>query len=236
MKGGNMQNKVVIPVLAVLLLASAGFAGWQAWSLGQMSEQLTALQQQVGNTNTNALPARNPLQPQTPVPSAPPNSSNGLNLGPNGLLGNQNDPFADFDRLQEEMLDRMQQMMGGNMPGGLLDDDFFGFGSNIFNFGSGLNAGQPQVKMTEDDDAYVITIPIPEDSNAEVSASVEGSALNIEGKFTTKNDGTNNGSVFTSTQSSQFARSMPLPPDADPDGLTNVTEEHQVVITIPKQA
>jgi HSP20 family molecular chaperone IbpA len=232
-----MQHKVTIPILAVLLAASAGFAGWQAWSMGQMREELTALQQQVGNTSNNALTAPNMFQAQPTLPASPPGAgSNGLNIDPNGLLGNQADPFADFDRLQNEMMERMRQMMAGNGVGGLLDDDFFGFGGNTFSFGGNLGSRQPQLNMTEQNDAYVITIPLPADSNAEVSASVEGNSLNIEGKITTKNDASNNGSAFTSTQSSQFARSMQLPPDADPDGLTNVTEDNQVIITIPKQA
>lgn len=233
------QHKVTIPILAVLLVASAGFAGWQAWSMRQMHDQLTALQQQVGNTSNAAiLPAPGQLQPQPVVPALPPNAGgNPLNIDPNGLAGSQNDPFADFDRIQNEMMERMQRMMAGNLPGGLLDDDLFGFGGgNNFGFGGSAATQQPQLNMTEDKDAYVITIPIPEDSNAEVSASVEGSALSIEGKITTKNDNSTNGSAFTSTRSSQFARTMPLPPDADPDGLTNVTEDNQVIITIPKQA
>ena len=209
-----MQHKVTIPILAVLLAGSAGFAGWQAWSMGQMREELTALQQQVANTNLLTAPGQSQAQPT--VPALPPAAGgNGWNIDPNGLLGNQNDPFAEFDRLQDEMLDRMRQMMGGTMPGGLLDDDFFAFGGNNFSFGGSLNSQQPQLNMTEEDDSYVITIPIPEESNAEVSASVEGSALNIEGKITTKNDRSNNSSAFSSTQSSEFARSMPLPPDAD---------------------
>jgi HSP20 family molecular chaperone IbpA len=240
MTGGNMQHKVAIPVLAVLLAGCAGFAGWQAWSIGQMREQLTVLEQQVGNANVGILPAPGQLQPPPAVPVVPafPPVSGGngsTTINPNGLSGSQNDPFADFDRLQNEMLEQMQQLMATGMPGGLFDNDLFG--GNGFSSGSSLNSQEPQLSMEEDKDSYVITIPIPEDSNAEVSASVEGNALNIEGKITVKNDGSNNnGSAFTSTQSRQFARSMQLPPDADPDGLTNVTEDNQVIITIPKQA
>src|SRR5688572_18826486 len=161
-----MQHKVTIFILAVLLVGSAGFAGWQAWSMGQMREQLTALQQQVGNTNANVLTAPSPFQTQPTRPALPPaGGGNSLNIDPNGLLGNQTDPFADFDRLQNEMMERMQQMMAGNGAGGLLDDDFFGFGGgNKFGFGGGFNTQQPELNMTEKNDSYVITIPIPEDS------------------------------------------------------------------------
>jgi len=228
-----MQHKVTTVTLAIALLACSGLVGWQAWSIGQMREQLTALQQEVGNPHTSILPSSNssPL-PGTQQPVNPPSSlfgGNGSNNNPQSLLGNQNDPFADFDRMQEEMLAHMQQLMAGGGPGGLFDSDSFGFGNS-------LGVQEPQLNMSEKNDAYVITIDIPEASNAEVSASVNGNELNIEGKITVKNDGSNNGSSFMSSQSKQFARSMPLPPDADPEGLTNVTEEHQVVITIPKQA
>jgi HSP20 family molecular chaperone IbpA len=244
MTGGNMQHKVVIPVLAVLLAGCAGFAGWQAWSIGQMRDQLTTLQQQVGNGNVGILPAPGQLQTQPLAPALPPVAGgNGSSIAPNGLFGNQidpNDPFADFDRMQNEMLEQMQQLMAGAMPNGLFDNDLFDddlFGGKKPGVGGGLNSPEPQLSMEEDKDSYVITIPIPEDSSAEVSASVQGGALNIEGKITVQNDSSNNkGTAFTSTQSRQFARSMPVPADANPDGMTNVTEDNQVIITIPKQA
>lgn len=229
-----MQHKVTVAILAVALLACAGLVGWQAWSIGQMREQLTALQQQVGNPHASILPSPSPqAQPVNP-PSSLFGGGNNLNSDPQGLLGNQNDPFADFDRLQDEILEHMQQLMAGGMPDSLFDDDFFA--GDKFGFGSSLNTQEPELNMSENDDSYVITIDIPEDSNAEVSAAVDGNELNIEGKITVKNDGSNNGSSFTSTESRQFARSMSLPPDADPNGLTNVTEANQVVITIPKHA
>ncbi|MES2626739.1 MAG: Hsp20 family protein [Pseudomonadota bacterium] len=227
-----MQHKVTVAIAAVVLFSCAGVVGWQARSMAQMREQITALQQQVGNNNTNVLPgivqAPN-LQTQPVNPPISPFGGNSPSNNPQNLLGNQNDPFADFDRLQQEMMDHMQQLMAGGMPNSLFDNDSFGFGSS-------LSAQQPDVNLSENDEAYVIIIDIPQDSDAEVSASVDGNELNIEGKITVKNASSSNGSSFTSSQSSQFARSMPLPADADPDGLTNVTEENQVVITIPKQA
>jgi HSP20 family molecular chaperone IbpA len=226
-----MQHKVKVTILSVAVLALAGLIGWQAWSIGQMREQLAALQQQVGNPNVLTTPG---TQAQPAVPPSSLFGGNGLNNVPGGIFNNQNDPFADFDKLRDEMFDHMQQLMEGGMAGSLFDDDFFGAGN--FGFGGGLNTQEPEVDLSEKDDAYVITIDIPKNSNAEVSATVEGNQLNIKGKITVNNDSSNNSSTFMSTQSRQFARSMPLPADADPDGLTNVTKENRVIITIPKQA
>src|SRR5687768_8061613 len=99
-----MQHKVKTVFLSLALLSCAGLIGWQAWSIGQMREQLTALQQQVGNPDVLTMPG---TQAQPTVPPSSLFGGNDLNNAPGGIFGNPNDPFADFDKLQEEMIDRM---------------------------------------------------------------------------------------------------------------------------------
>lgn len=228
-----MQHKVVIASAVAVVLLCTGLIGWQAWSIGQIREEITALQQQVAGSGNSLLAGAGTQTQPVPPPASLFGGNGANNLSPGSPFSNQNSAFEEFDRLQAEMFDHMQQLLGTNTPGGLFDDNFF---ADAFGFDTGVNGQDPDLQMREQDDSYVITIDIPEDSNAEVSASVDGNELNIEGNITIKNDGSNTGSTFSSTQSRQFARSMPLPPDADPDGLTNVTEDGQVVITIPKQA
>ena len=99
-----------------------------------MREQLTALQQQARVPQASNVPSQVQGTPTLSVntPSSLTGRGSALNTNPQGVFGNQNHPFADFERLQNEMLEHRQQLMATGMSDSL-------FGSNSFGIGSSLN-------------------------------------------------------------------------------------------------
>ena len=84
-------------------------------------------------------------------------------------------------------------------------------------------------------DSYQASIAIPDNSKVEITTEVNGRDLTIEGKVTVEQQSQPNGGGFSSMQTRHFARTLTLPADVDPLGISNETVHGQVVITIPKQ-
>lgn len=242
-----MQNKLALGIMGGLLAIGAGFIGWQGWNTHQLQLQVDQLQQQLAlqpspqtapsNPQQQSHPTPpssgvipNPLQPQSP--QAPQNGFGNPPLGSSPFGGN--DPFADMQRMQQEMHERMQQMMQGfgmNMP--MFDMDPFqggpGFSSNM-GFGA-----QPDFAFDEGQDEYVVTVKIPDGSNVEINTDVHGDELTIQGKVTVEQNNQGNGGGFSSVQTQQFARTLTLPGDVDVLGITNETVGDEIHIKLPKQ-
>jgi HSP20 family molecular chaperone IbpA len=255
-----MQSKLAITLMSSALVLGVGLIGWQAWTGNQMKTQLDQLQAQLeklhaqqpatapaqvavipgysqGSTTTPAPRQAAPLAQVTPVlpggGASPVNPPGGNQPDPFGFFGG-GDPFAEFDRIQQQMHERMQQLMSGSgFADPFLDFDAFGPGGFGFSSSFGLQ-NQPQFSYEETGDAYVVTVDIPEDSNIELNTEVNGRELTIEGKVTVEENSSNTGSAFTSRQTQQFAQTFSLPDDVDPLGITNETRDSKVIITIPR--
>lgn len=247
-----MRIRTTMTLLSSALMASLGLLGWQLWNTHQLQTEFTALQQQMRQNNTPGATTLNPLAlNQAPAPMPPAINAPGLNtpLSPQQNPGTplqtpntdplSNDPFdlffsgsgdmfADFDQMRQRMEQQMQQLMGGQGAMFNFDDDS-AFGS------AGLpNAAQPQISMDENKDAYTVTITLPEGSNVQLDTAVKNGQLNIEGKLTVEQKNEQQGRRFSSTQTQQFARSLPLPEDVDPLGVHSETRDNQVIVTLPK--
>ena len=107
-------------------------------------------------------PAGSPVQP--PANALPGDSANPFNPVFSGSL----DPFADFEQIQQQMMDSLQQTMAGQ-GGSLFDFDNFGFDSfgGLTSPGSG-NPGkagavsaEPDIAIQENPDACIVTISLP---------------------------------------------------------------------------
>ena len=242
-----MQNKVAVGLAAALAVAGVGLLGWQGWNTHQLHQQVVALQQQLaagGNAQspvpransgplappaTGSAPQQNsPLTPQGPTPLSP-------NADP--FWGGQ-DPFADMQRMQQQMHQHMQDLLSGlgfDQPGAsLFDMDPLQGG---LGFGSSMGFGDdPKFTFKENADNYQLTIDIPQGSKVEINTSVHGRDLTVEGKVTAEQQSQNNkGGSYRSRQSRQFARTFSLPGDVDALGIRNETSGDHVVITLPKQ-
>ena len=241
-----MRTKSTLILISTTLGITTALLVWQLWSSHQLQQQISSLQQQLSQQNnqltsplTAAGPGSSTITPpvQHAMPPATgrmaPPASAPLQAGPA-------DPFADFDRLQQQMLARMQNLMGSN-PTSLFDtnDPLFGaygagnFGGPDTDFASPL-AAEPEIVVANQPEAFVVTITLPEGSDIELNTSVENTKLNIEGKLTVEQKGQANGANFSSTQTQQFARTITLPHNIDPLGIANETRGNQVIITLPK--
>jgi HSP20 family molecular chaperone IbpA len=220
-----MQNRLRLGIMSGLLAIGAGFIGWQGWTTHQLQQQVDTLQQQ--------------LAAQAPAPSNPPLNNSPLNTpfssnAPSGNSPFDSDPFADMQRMQQEMHQRMQQMLQGfgmNTP--LFDMDPFQGGSG---FSSSMGFGvQPDFEFSEAQDEYIVTVKIPQGSNVEINTEVKDDELTIQGKVSVQQNDQNNSGAFSSVQTQQFARTLTLPGDVDVLGITNETVGDEVRIKLPKQ-
>lgn len=194
-----MQRKTTFITAASLAVGMAGLIGWQGWHTHQLQQQVAQLQQQVVAQSGNAT------TPQSLSNINPAGSGDPFRVG--------QDPFADMQRMQEEM----HQLMSGLGMGSM------GFGAD------------PEFDFSENADDYQLSIAIPDNSRVEVNTEVNGRDLTIEGKVTVEQQNQAGSSGFRSMQTRQFARTLTLPADVDPLGITNQTTNGQVVITLPKQ-
>lgn len=215
-----MQDRKTVITAATLAVAIAGLVGWQSWNTHRLQQEIAALQQQLAARGTGGPTSVKPQQ--LPVPA--------------DRFGGNGDPFADMQRLQAEMHQRMQQLMDDfGMPGfgsSLFDEPF----GNMPGFGSSMGFGaDPEFALQETADNYQVSISIPDGSDVEITTEVNGRDLTIEGKVTLEQQNQQGAGGFSSMQTGQFARTLTLPADVDPLGITNETRNGQVIITLPKQ-
>jgi HSP20 family molecular chaperone IbpA len=252
-----MQGKSTVVVLGSVAVIALGLLGWQSWNTHQLQQQVASLQQQVStqaattpvmpnHPNPLAMPAPQSTAPGSqinpqllaPAPAQPssPQGSAPLANGPDPFWGNE-DPFEEMQRMQQQMHEHMQQLMnsfGMSGPGAsLFDMDPFQGGPG---FGSSMGFGaEPEFEFKENGDHYEVSISIPQGSNVEINTSTQGNNLTIEGKVTVEQNNQSKGNAFRSQQTRQFARTLHLPEDVDPLGLTHETRGDHVVITLPKK-
>lgn len=214
-----MQSKTAVAAAATLAVAIIGLVGWQSWNTHRLQQEVSALQQQLAS---RAAAGPTQINPQSAVPAAP-------------LPGNT-DPFADMQRMQAQMHQRMQQLLddfGMGAFGASLFDEPFG---SMPGFGSSMGFGaDPEFALQETADSYQVSISIPTGSTVEITTEVNGRDLTIEGKVTLQQQDQQGTGGFRSLQTRQFARTLTLPADVDPLGISNETRNGQVIITLPKQ-
>lgn len=241
-----MRIRTTMTLLSGTLVVTVGLLGWQVYNTHRLHQQFTALEQQLHQRDDTTLSALNPLAlnpapvppgantPQSSPPGAPLQTPAPDPLGDDPFdlfFGGSGDPFSGFDQMRQRMEDHMRQLMNGQ--GGPLFD-FDGLGG--YNGGALPDSAQPQVSMDEGDDAYTVTITLPEGSNVQLDTEVKNGQLNIEGKLTVEQQDQQQGRSFSSVQTQQFARSLPLPDDVDPLGMHSETRDNQVIVTLPKNA
>jgi HSP20 family molecular chaperone IbpA len=201
------MNKTILYSLAAGLGLCLTLIAWLAWSNWQLQQQIATL------SDNNVEPEPDWLQrlaPATPQNQAP------ANLWDPGW-----DPFAELDRMQQQM-DHMMQSSLFNMGAGMRGSQF--------NFQS----AQPDFRVEEDDDAYYVHITVPEGSELELSSQLDGQTLTVSGTVTSSQNNSANGMTRNFRRSSQFTRQIPLGKPVDSLAMSTESDGQRVLITLPK--
>ena len=94
----------------------------------------------------------------------------------------------------------------------------------------------PSLTMDEHPSEYRIVVEVPDGQSIEINTEVSGQTLSVSGTMVSSVEESRPGSGMTlSSVSSQFARSMLLPDDADEASIEVEQGEDAVVITLPKK-
>lgn len=240
----TVKFKTISGVIIALLLGVLVLMAVYTWHL---SRELTALQAntirndiaQTALSSSAAMPDTTmQVDPKLPMPTPGQQRGQGSqNIQPPAIdpFTGLSDPFADdwpgllspgssFAEMQRRMDELMSSMTRG----------FPFFSQNDFGFGF-MSAG-PVVAMTEDDQAYLVSIQIPEGQNVELETELSNKTLIISGSVKTEQEQAGvAGFNSRNMQESRFSQSMYLSEDIDEAAMTVVQNDDEILITIPKR-
>jgi len=130
------------------------------------------------------------------------------------------DPFEEMDQIQDEMNRLFRDSLQRGMPSGA---------SFSYN---------PEVDFRETDKAYVVKLDLPGIDKDKISVKVENGLLEISGERENgTEEKTKDGGLYRSERSfGSFLRTVPIPADADTQGLTAEEKQGVLTVTIPKLA
>ncbi len=135
------------------------------------------------------------------------------------------DPFANFQRMQEQM----DQVFGKGFSG--LDSSFPSLKS--FSFGGPFSQ---KLDLKDEDGKFVLELELPGLDRTNVDVSVEGKSLKISGTVERENERTQNNATFKSSQSQHFERYLTLPAFVKPETLRVDYKDKFLVISIEKRS
>jgi HSP20 family protein len=103
---------------------------------------------------------------------------------------------------------------------------------------SGSFAYNPEIDFKETDKAYVVKIDLPGIDKDKINVKAENGALEISGERESgREEKTKDGGLYRSERSfGSFLRTIPIPADADTQGLTAEEKQGVLTVTIPKLA
>lgn len=147
---------------------------------------------------------------------------------PDRIFGSRSnsDPFAHIQQMQNQM-DQIFSSWGTDPFSG--SQSIFQRGNASVDFQS-----QPEIEVSENQDAFVVTLLKQPDQDIEIVTEIEGNNLSLAGKLRSESRQTSGGSVFSSSSTSQFSRSIPFSEEVNALGMYTSHEDDQIVITVPK--
>jgi len=214
----QMPLLLTVTLIFTVVLAALGFYTWQ------LSREVAALKSSGDDSALAALSRQ---------------------AEPDSLFGSTHpapDPFAQMEVFRQQMDSMMNSFFGGSFPS-VTGPSVTGIpgvgstpGSSLFGqdpfAAMGLN--QPNLSLRETDSALEVVIPVQEGQQFELSTDVEQDRLTVAGTLSWSSQDSSNGMVSSRRSSSQFSRTIMLPDNVDPAGLTTEHRGHEIVITLPK--
>ncbi|MEC7276571.1 MAG: Hsp20/alpha crystallin family protein [Bdellovibrionota bacterium] len=146
-----------------------------------------------------------------------------------------NDPFAQMDKIHDQMQKRMNKVFGNSMLGsGMLGSSLFDnsfFDSNRF---GGMTSDGLKVEEYEDDEfKYVEVIADGIDKNS-ININISDGMISISGEIRRTDDNQSTNSRSMSHFVSSFSRSFNIPRDVNEENVKIETEENKIVIKFPR--
>ena len=143
------------------------------------------------------------------------------------FFSNRSDAFDEMERMQRQ-LDELMSGHSGNVFNdtweGWFDDRFFGGSSEI------------NVDTTEEKDAYVITINIPNLKENKINIHIEKDDISIDGDFSqTIEKKDDDGNIVSKHEMfKSISRTIPVPDGVDTDKTTIDQNGDNIIIRLPK--
>lgn len=134
-------------------------------------------------------------------------------------------PWGNNDRFSA-LHEQMNQMMNQMVPGG-----------SIFSHGGfGLSNSSPTVSIEDSDDAYIVSVSVPEGQEITFDTKVENETLTVSGIVKAKSESQSNGVLNHGSSVSQFSKSLTLTDAIDEVGITIEQKDDQFIVHVPKKS
>jgi HSP20 family protein len=199
------------------------------WFIGALIALLTAavtvqgyllydIQRRQQNTSSRSESIAPPTASQ-PAPRA--TTDDVFSLTP---FGDEWDPFAEFERMREQMM-RM------------FDDSFGRLGASpLWRQRRGGEFFAPHMDLEEKGDAYVVRMDIPGADKGDISVNIEGQTLTVSGKTSElREEKDKSGRILRQERrSGRFQRVMTLPGPVQVEKMVATYKDGVLTITVPK--
>lgn len=168
-------------------------------------------------------PYRGPVPSQVPSrPSTPRRYAVPVDPDPFGSSYHDWDPFAEM----EEIRGLMNRMFRDSFSRGIADRGLT----------AGVGAYDPDVDLQDTGKEYVFRFDLPGLDKDKISVSVQSGQLTVSGERRTEKeeDAGEDGYYRMERSFGSFARSFPLPADADTERMTAQTKDGVLTVRVPK--
>jgi HSP20 family molecular chaperone IbpA len=215
----NLKNSLI--GIGFIALAALGYYNWDLHS------KVAALENQI-STPAHSVPVQISGQPLSQASPATGRTTNNLGQTTTNSMPAPFQTLLAMRQNPDEMIRQMQQQMQ-NMD--MAMNQFMSGNQGQIQQASSTSFGQPDIKVTDEKNAYEVVIDVPKDSNVQVNTSLDGGhQFTVNG--TVKNELKNDNEYVNSV--SQFSRSMYLSDAVKQDGIKTQNKGNQIVITLPK--
>lgn len=229
MNAENRNTSNIWKLLVAVLIAAVAIQGYLMYGLYHRDRnQISTVTPVIASPGRPAIAVASPRVKPAPAPAVT-TSTPGTTLQTDpddawaGMTGNAWDPFTEMQRMQERMSRMFDDAFGRYRASPLFQgmDDSFAFA--------------PQMDMTENDQAYVVTMDLPGAEKSDISVNIEGQVLTVSGKTSEVSEQKQGNQVIRQERrSGQFERALSLPGPVETDKMQAKYEKGVLTVTVPK--
>lgn len=216
-------NRTLVPVLIVVTSISLCLVAGLSYYTYRLNHELKQQQAQTASSRVLQLlesaqeqqvPSVNPQTPADPFAS--------LFASPFSGTPGFADPFQQMNSFRQQMDSFFNSafLSGAWAPG-------MSGGGQAF-------VGQPDIQVRESPDAVELVIPVQEGTQLELNTDVQDNRLIIAGTLQWQEEHNSAGRFVSSSRSSRFSRTVPLPGNVDATGVVTEHRGDEVVVRVPR--